>query len=94
MEGITYLPDPIPHPDDILLDFENDTVRIVGPLTKEEKAERDEMVVVREDLVDEIRWCLERIDTTEDPETQNRMKETIALNRTILARIDRMLRPK
>lgn len=90
-EGITYLPDPIPHPDDILIDFENDTVTIVGPMTKEEKAARDQVITLREDLEDEIRWCLEEIDTTEDPETQNRMKETIALNRRILARIDRML---
>ena len=88
---IRHLPDPIPHPDDILIDFENDTVTIVGPLTKEEKAARDQAIRLREDLEDEIRWCLEEIDTTEDPETQNRMEETIALNRRILARIDRML---
>ena len=35
--GITDAPPPLPHPDDIEIDLRNDTVRIVGPLTKEEK---------------------------------------------------------
>ena len=35
--GITDAPEPVPHPDDIEIDLETGTVRIVGPLTKEEK---------------------------------------------------------
>ncbi|MCQ0970159.1 DUF5681 domain-containing protein [Paracoccus sp. TK19116] len=36
--GITDLPDPIPHPDHVLLDMTTGTARIAGPATKEEKA--------------------------------------------------------
>ena len=32
-------PEVIPHPDQIIVDLRNDDIRIVGPLTKEEKAE-------------------------------------------------------
>jgi len=34
-------PQPLPHPDDVIIDMRKGTVRFVGPLTKEEKAERD-----------------------------------------------------
>jgi uncharacterized protein DUF5681 len=42
-EGI-IAPDPIPHPDDIVIDFKTGTVRIEGPFTKEEKTEWDKML--------------------------------------------------
>ena len=36
-------PDPIPHPDDVIIDMKTDQVRIIGPMTKEDKAEWDRM---------------------------------------------------
>lgn len=45
--GIAHLPDPLPHPDHILIDPRSGTARIVGPATKEEKrlydADMDEL---------------------------------------------------
>jgi len=40
--GITG-PEPIPHPDHIIVDIPNDTVRVEGPWTKEEKAKWDRL---------------------------------------------------
>jgi Family of unknown function (DUF5681) len=37
------LPDPIPHPDDIIIDTNTGRVRTIGPTTKEEKAEWDRL---------------------------------------------------
>jgi hypothetical protein len=37
------LPDPIPHPDDIIVGMKTGQVRINGPMTKEDKAEWDRM---------------------------------------------------
>lgn len=37
------LPDPIPHPDDILIDMKTGEVRFTGPMTKEDKAKRDRL---------------------------------------------------
>ncbi len=41
--GITGLPEPLPHPDDIIIDTKTSQVRIKGPITKEDKAEWDRM---------------------------------------------------
>jgi hypothetical protein len=41
--GITGLPDPLPHPADIVIDMKAGAVRIKGPMAKEEKAEWDRM---------------------------------------------------
>jgi hypothetical protein len=38
-------PPPIPHPDHVILDFDTGTVRIKGPLTKEEKVVWDRLVI-------------------------------------------------
>lgn len=35
--GITHLPDPVPHPDHVVVDPRQGTARIIGPATKEEK---------------------------------------------------------
>jgi hypothetical protein len=37
-------PDPLPHPDHVILDFDTGTVRIKGPMTKKEKVEWDRLV--------------------------------------------------
>ena len=49
-------PEPIPHPDHIIVDIRNDTVRVNGPWTKEEKAQwdmvRERKSAFQEQLVD------------------------------------------
>jgi hypothetical protein len=37
------LPDPIPHPDDIIIDMKTGVVRFTGPMTKEDKAQQERM---------------------------------------------------
>src|SRR4029079_18583332 len=37
-------PAPIPHPDNVIIDMQTGTVRITGPMTKEEKASLDEIL--------------------------------------------------
>ena len=39
--GLTGLPDPLPHPDHVRIDLRKGTAAIIGPATKEEKAEWD-----------------------------------------------------
>jgi hypothetical protein len=41
--GIAGLPEPVPHPDDIVIDMKTGRVRINGPMTREDKAEWDRM---------------------------------------------------
>lgn len=41
--GISGLPEPLPHPDDIVIDMKTGQVRINGPMTKEDEAEWNRM---------------------------------------------------
>ena len=43
-KGIKGLPDPLPHPDHVEIDFIEGTARVIGPCTKEEKAALDEII--------------------------------------------------
>jgi len=47
--GITP-PEPVPHPDDIMIDFASSSASINGPMTKEEKADWDRMLKHRDEL--------------------------------------------
>ena len=47
-------PAPIPHPDDIFLDFRNGDTNIRGPMTKEEKVDWDARLDRRKDAQDEV----------------------------------------
>jgi hypothetical protein len=52
--GITDLPDPLPHPDHIVIDLHAGTVRVTGPSTKEEKVLWDLIKGRRQDFEDEL----------------------------------------
>ena len=43
-------PEPIPHPDDIIIDFASSSASINGPITKEDKADWDRILAHRDDL--------------------------------------------
>jgi hypothetical protein len=47
-------PEPLPHPDDVLIDYRKGTFRIAGPLTKEEKAHWDKMIARRDEAQAEV----------------------------------------
>ena len=51
--GITA-PDPLPHPDHIIIDVNTGAVRITGPMTKEDKARWDRWRQRKEDTEAEI----------------------------------------
>ena len=47
--GVTP-PEPVPHPDDIIIDFASSSASINGPMTKEDKADWDRMLSYRDEL--------------------------------------------
>jgi hypothetical protein len=47
-------PEPLPHPDDVIIDYRQGTFRIAGPITKEEKATWDKMIERRDEAQSEI----------------------------------------
>jgi hypothetical protein len=59
-------PKPLPHPDDVLIDYRKGTFRIAGPITKEEKAHFDKMLSYRDQGLEGYRECTQMM--KEDPE--------------------------
>ncbi len=51
--GITHLPDLVPHPDDIDIDFGTGAVSVNGPMTEKEKAEFEAAIAEAHRQVDE-----------------------------------------
>ena len=53
-------PSPLPHPDDVVLDFQQAKVRYEGPLDEREKAEHDKLIARRDAAQDEVNYFAER----------------------------------
>ncbi|MGJ5620419.1 DUF5681 domain-containing protein [Sulfitobacter sp. MF3-043] len=66
--GITDLPDPLPHPDHVKVDFRTGSVHFAGPMTKEEKVEYDDLIRTKEVLRDGIRDLTTLLETEDDPQ--------------------------
>ena len=65
-------PAPLPHPDDVILDFRKGTVSIRGPLTKEEKAEWDKRLARRSDAQSEVSFYAAKFRKARDPAMKDR----------------------
>ncbi len=54
-------PEPVPHPDEVVLDMNTMEVRFNGPSTDGEKAEWDHMFNLKADSLEEIAWCQRKL---------------------------------
>jgi hypothetical protein len=85
--GITGLPDPLPHPDDIVIDMKTGQVRIKGPMTKEEKTEWDRMWDRVEECDRSIREATEHIKKCRNKQIRKFMEDDIAHEKRIRSTI-------
>lgn len=65
-------PAPVPHPDDVVLDFRDGTVAIRGPLTKEEKVEWDKRIERRAEAQLEVSYAAGKFRKARDPDIKER----------------------
>ncbi|MCE8533288.1 hypothetical protein KBY24_07810 [Ruegeria pomeroyi] len=89
--GITDLPEPLPHPDHVKIDMIEGTARVVGPATKEEKAEYDWLVERRGMFEDELQYLQAQRANATDTCQVNKLDEEIRRVRRILETIDAKL---
>ncbi len=82
--GIVGLPEPLPHPDHVKINFIEGTATIIGPATKEEKAEYDWFVERREMFEDELQHLQSQRAEATDARAINRLDEEIGQIRRIL----------
>lgn len=68
-------PEPLPHPDDIIVDPNTGSVRIRGPQTKEQKAHYDEALRRRGEAQEEVSYFAEKYRRAKDPEKKARYLE-------------------
>jgi hypothetical protein len=88
--GITGLPEPLPHPDHVVIDIRNGTANIRGPATNEEKAEWDMWKARQADFAAEL---LELNELLADPHYRYKkvVREEIARTERVLEIIARAI---
>lgn len=65
-------PAPLPHPDDVILDFRKGTVNVRGPLTKEEKMDWDGRLERRDEAQQEVSFFAGKYRKARDSESKDR----------------------
>ena len=86
-QGITTLPDPLPHPDQVVLDMDTGTVRLTGPLTSEDKAKHDQWKAQAKDLEESVAALKDNLTTETDPDERLDIVKHIDIGEDLLNRI-------
>lgn len=68
-------PEPLPHPDDVVIDMETGLVRFKGPVTREEKAKWDSLREKKEEFKEEVRLLTAEISNESDPRVRKIMDD-------------------
>ncbi|WP_339718532.1 DUF5681 domain-containing protein [uncultured Maritimibacter sp.] len=89
--GITDLPAPLPHPDQVKIDMETGRAWIDGPATKEQVAQLEVLQARREDWLREVEGLEQMLMTENDEAVCAAVEEDLARTRETLAIIDRLL---
>ncbi|MBX3531900.1 MAG: hypothetical protein KF849_14925 [Rhizobiaceae bacterium] len=84
-------PQPLPHPDDIVVDMRTGTIRVTGPMTPHEKATWDELRVRKAEIQQELAELRQML--IDDPDDRHRtiMEDEIAHHERMLAMIARVI---
>lgn len=82
--GITHLPDPLPHPDQIVLDMREGTVRTVGPLTRAEKAIVDEWTARKPQIAEAVAALRDDLEYVTDPDERADLQMHIDMGEKML----------
>jgi hypothetical protein len=59
-------PDPIPHPDDVVIDYKTGEVRIEGPVMTEQKDARDTAISYKKEFEKDLKICVEAMEANPD----------------------------
>ncbi|MEX6634803.1 DUF5681 domain-containing protein, partial [Hyphococcus lacteus] len=84
-------PEPIPHPDHIVVDMKTGQVDVKGPMTKEEKLKYDKLREQKTWALEEIEELTEELKTETDPAIRKLMKDDIRRDTEIVERISRVI---
>lgn len=88
--GITG-PEPIPHPDHVIIDMRTGSVAIKGPMTREEKAELDMWIARKAEFEEELSFLEDEFDAATDPGMRAALDTEIIQTRKILDAIRKLV---
>lgn len=80
---ITDLPDPVPHPEDIVIDLRTGDVRTEGPLDEREKKDWDRRLARRAEAQEEVNAFAERRRKARSPEQKQRWLDELHFEQRI-----------
>lgn len=89
--GITNLPQPLPHPDQVIIDMNAGTARVQGPMTKEDRQELEDWKKRRDDWVTELQDIEEHLRSESDPDIRKLLEDDRVQAEKLLAIIDPLL---
>ena len=88
--GIKGLPEPLPHPDHVEIDLIEGTARIVGPATKEEKAEFDALVEQKPLLLQELSNTYLELQAATDAKVRRKLKKELDEQMQVIGLINKL----
>lgn len=89
--GITHLPDPLPHPDQVIIDMNAGTAHVQGPMTPEQQRELGCWKDRRRCWIEELEYAKKELATEDDPGTRKIREEAAARTAELIALIDGVL---
>lgn len=84
-------PDLIPHPDDILIDFEKNTATVLGPITKQEKEHLEVLRKARDDVSDQLEELNAELAASKKKAIRVKIEDKIVNIRRLAKKIDKVL---
>jgi Family of unknown function (DUF5681) len=90
-QGNTTLPDPLPHPDDIIVDFRTGKIEVRGPMSKEELIDLQKWLEQKNVLEKELKYLTENPNDPEFEGLDELLMEDIAYTRKVLSIINRAI---
>ncbi|WP_210134363.1 DUF5681 domain-containing protein [Pseudotabrizicola sediminis] len=90
-QGIINAPEPLPHPDHVVINLREGTANIIGPATREEKAEWDKWVERRADFEAELEELQQMLEDATDENEIAFIKDDMAQTAKVLKIIGRAL---
>lgn len=87
-------PDPIPHPDDIVLNPNTGDVKIMGPQTKEQKQLLDRALARRAEAQEEVNYFADRYSRSRNSEQKARYLESLHWEQRMFDLLNDMVGPR
>ncbi len=85
--NITDLPDPLPHPDQIRIDMREGTIRMIGPMTKEDKVWFEQWEERKPQITNAVEALKENLKMEADPAERADIEKHIRLGEKMLGEI-------